>query len=107
MKTSEVQKIQEDKAIWLSAHSKQQTNAAFLCLLTWFVIFVLPQFIPAPYSLIVMLVGGAASFHASLYLFPQSYCTRTGSLTPVHCLLAFLWLIAFVGTFFASIGKIS
>jgi len=96
MKTNEVQKIEETKAAFLAAQTKQQTKAAFLCLLALFVIFILPRLVPAPIGLIIMGVGGAASFSAYFCLFPQTLRSRSGSLVPAFCLLAFIWLCAVV-----------
>ena len=105
MKTNEAQKNEETKAAFLAAQTKQQTKAAFLCLLALFVVFVVPRFVPAPFGLIVMLVGGAASFSASCYLFPQSLRSRSGSLTPAFCLLAFVWLCAAVTILLSLVGR--
>jgi hypothetical protein len=96
MKTNEAQKNEEAKAAFLAAQSKQQTKAAFLCLLALFVIFVLPRFVPAPFGLIVMGGGAAASFSAYFCLLPQTLRSRSGSLVPAFCLLVFIWLCAAV-----------
>jgi hypothetical protein len=105
MKTTEAQKIEEAKAAFLAAQTKRQTEAAFLCMLTLFVIFVLPRFVPAPFGQIIMAVGGAALFSAYFYLFPQTLRSRSGSLTPAFCLLAFVWLCAAVTTLVSLIGR--
>jgi len=98
MKTTDVQHIEEAKAAFLAARTKEQTKSAFLCMLVLFVIFVLPHFLPAPFGQIVMGVGGAAGFSAYFAMYPQSLRSRSGSMTAAFCLLAFLWLGAAVTT---------
>ena len=106
MKTTDAQKIEEAKAAFLAAHTKRQTKAAFLCLLTLFVVFVLPELVPSPFSGIVMVGGAATSFTAYFLLYPQSLRTRNGSWTLAYCLLAFLWLCAVVVTLLSLTGRI-
>ena len=96
MNANEAQKIEETKAAFLAAQTKQQTKAAFLCLFTLFVIFVLPRLVRAPIGQIIMGVGGAASFSAYFCLFSQTLRSRSGSMAPAFCLLAFIWLCAAV-----------
>jgi hypothetical protein len=96
MKTNEAQKIEEAKAAFLAAQTKQQTKAAFLGMLTLFVIFIMPRFVPAPFGQVVMAVGAAASFSAYFYMYPQTLRSRSGSLVPAFCLLALIWLCAAV-----------
>jgi len=106
MKPTDAQRIEESKAAFLAADTKRQTKAAFLCLATVFVIFVVPRFVPAPFGLITMVVGGAMSFSAYFFLYGQSLRTRNGSLTLAHCLLTFVWLCAVVVTLMSLTGKI-
>jgi hypothetical protein len=106
MKTTDAQKIDEAKAAFLAAHTKQQTKAAFLCLLTLFVVIVLPELVPSPFSVIVMVGGSATLFTAFFLLYPQSLRTRNGSWTPAYCLLAFQWLCAVAVTLLSLTGRI-
>ena len=106
MKPTDAQRIEESKAAFLAAHTKRQTKAAFLCLLTIFVIFVLPRFLPPPFNVIAMAVGGAMSFSAYFFQYRQSLRTRKGSLAVAYCLLTFVWLCAVVVTFMSLTGKI-
>lgn len=106
MKTTDAQKIEETKTAFLTTHTKQQTKAAFLCLLTLFVVFVLPEFVPSPVSGIVMLVGAAASFTAYFSLYQHSLRTRNGSLTLAYYLLGFMWLCAVVLSFLSLTGRV-
>ena len=106
MKTTDAQKIEEAKAAFSATHTKQQTKAALLCLLTVLVVFVVPQFVPSPFNTIAGVVGAAASFTAFFSFYPLSLRTRSGSLTPAFCLLAFMWLSAAVVTLLSLTGKI-
>ncbi len=106
MKTTDAQRIEEAKAAFLASHTKQQTKAALLCLLTVFIVLVLPQFVPSPFSGIAMAVGAAGSFTAYFSLYHQSLRTRNGSLTLAYCLLAFMWLCAVIVTLLSLTGRI-
>jgi hypothetical protein len=105
MKTSEVHNIGETKAAFLDAQRKQAIKSWLLCMLALFVIFVLPNFVPAPFDQIVMGVGSATVFSALVSMFPQSFRSRSGSLTPALCLLTFLWLGVTVTTLFSFLGR--
>ena len=104
MKTNEAQQIEATKSAFLAAQTKLQIQAAFLNLLIWIVVFVLPGFLPAPFDQIVMGVGCAVSFTAYFCLFPQTLRSRSGSLVPAYCLLAFVWLAAAVGILVSLFG---
>lgn len=106
MKTTDARNIEEAKAAFSAAHTKQQTKAAFLCLLTFIVVLVLPRFVPSPFSGIVMVVGAAVSFTAYFLLYQWSLRTRTGSLALAYCLLAFMWLCAFVVALLSLTGRV-
>jgi len=106
MKTTDSQKIEEAQAVFLAAHTQPQTNAALLCLLTVFVVLVLPRFVPSPFSGIVMVVGAAASFTACFSLYQQSLRSKNGSQVLAYSLLAFMWLCAVVVTSLSLTGRI-
>lgn len=106
MRTPDPCRIEEAKAASLASHTKQPTKVTLLCLLTVFVIFVLPQVIPSPLNHIAGVAGAAASFIVFFSFYHQSLRTRHGSLTPAFCLLAFIWLSAAVVTLLSLNGKI-
>ena len=103
MKTNDVQRIEEGKAAFLAAQTKQQTRSAMLCLFVLSVTFVLPRFVPAPFGQVVMGVGAAVGFSAFFAMFSESLRSRSGSLRPAFCLLVFVWLCAAIGALFALI----
>ncbi len=106
MKTTDTQKIAKVEAVFLAAHTKQKTKAALLCLLSLFVVIVLPELVPSPFGGIVMVGGAATSLTAYFLLYPQSLRTRNGSQMLAYCLLAFLWLCAVVVTLLSLTGRI-
>lgn len=103
MKTNDVQNVEDPNAAFLAAQAKQQTKSSLLCLFVLSVTFVLPRFVPTPFSQVVMGFGAAVGFSAYLATFPESLRSRSGSLTPAYCLLVFVWLCAATGTLFALI----
>lgn len=106
MKTADAQRIEDARAAFLTSHTKQQTKAAILSLLTVFIVLVLPQFVPSPFTVIAMTVGGAGSFTVYYSLYHQSLRTRNGSMTLAYCLLAFMWLCAVIMTLLSLTGRI-
>ena len=107
MKPHESEKIEKTKSAYLASQKTQDTTAALWGILTIFVIFVLPRYIPAPFNSIVQCVAPAALFNSSIVVFPQFYRNRKGSLKLALYLVAFLWLVAFVGSLLILIGVIN
>jgi hypothetical protein len=100
MNAHEGQTIDETKAAFLAKRAKDQTRAALLCLLTGFLVYVMPRLVPAPFGPIMMAFGGAASFSVFFLMFPQTLRSRSGSLKPALCFLAFVWLCAAISILF-------
>jgi hypothetical protein len=89
MKTSEVQTIASTKLYLLGA------------LMLIFFCYVMPFG-----SVLVQEIGAALLFTASFWFWPHSFRSRSGSLIPAFCLMAFVWLcvgVMIVLTFFGAI----
>ena len=106
MNTNDAQRIEETKAAFIAAQTKQHTQAAFLCLFTLFSIFVLPHFVSARFGMVVMAVGVAVSFSTFFYLFHDKLRSRSGSLVPAFCLLAFILLCSAIPILLSFFGAI-
>jgi hypothetical protein len=98
LKTTGAQKIEEAKAAFLAASSRRQTRAALLTMLTVVVVVIVPRFVPAPFDVVVMMVGGTILLSANLSLFPDSFRSRGGSLAPALGLVGAMLVAAVVIT---------
>jgi len=103
MKASEVQNL-ETAAVFLREQEKEQYKGAISVALTIVVIFILPEFVPSPFDVIVMGFGSAILLTALVLSKPASFRSRSGSLIPAICLGAAMWLFAAVTTVISLIG---
>jgi hypothetical protein len=85
--------------------TRQQNRAGLLLLITIVVLFILPQFIPSPFGEMVMVFGSAIVLTTYVYLQPDSFRSRSGSLTMAICLVTAMWLGAVVVTVISLIGR--
>ena len=85
--------------------NRQQTQAGVvLIVVTVATLFILPQYMPPPYDGMSMSFGSAAILTIFVYLYPESFRSRGGSLVPALGLVAALWLSAAVTTALSLIG---
>ena len=68
------------------------------------ILFILPEYLAAPYDGMSMGRGAAALFTVFLYLYPDPFRSRRGSLASALCLVAALWLLVVVSTVISFIG---
>ncbi len=68
------------------------------------ILFILPEYLAAPYDGISMGLGAAALFTVFLYLYPDPFRSRRGSLASALCLATALWLLAVVSTVISFVG---
>ncbi len=85
--------------------NRQQTLAGLaLLVVTVATLFILPQYLKSPYEGMAMGFGSAAILTTFLYLYPESFRSRGGSLVPALCLAVALWLSAAVTTALSLVG---
>ena len=85
--------------------NRQQTRSGLVLLVvTVATLFILPQYLTSPYDGMSMGFGSAAILTVFLYLYPESFRSRGGSLVPALCLVIALWLSAAVTTALSLIG---
>ena len=85
--------------------NRQQTQAGLvLVVVAVATLFILPEYLTPPYDVMSMGFGSAAILTVFLYLYPESFRSRGGSLVPAFCLVAALWLLAVVSTVLSLIG---
>ena len=101
MKTPEERDIEMVRALeagraWQRENNKQQDKVALLLIPTIVVMFILPEFIPSPFDVMVMGFGSAISLTILVLLKPASFRSRSGSLITAICLVAAMWLFAAV-----------
>jgi len=68
------------------------------------ILFILPEYLTAPYDGMSMGLGAAALFTVFLYRYPEPFRSRRGSLVSAFCLVAALWLLVVVSTVLSFIG---
>ena len=85
--------------------TRQQNRATLLMVFTLVIIFILPQFIPAPFGEMVMGFGATISFTAYVLLQPDSFRSRSGSLMQAICLVTAMWILLVVVTALKLIGR--
>ncbi len=105
MKESEAQRL-EAAVFFLRARARQQYKAVLLMVISLFVIFILPNFIPSPFGGMVIGLGGAGIFTIYVLQNPNSFRSRKGSLIPAICLATALWLSAAVVVILSLKGRI-
>ena len=104
MKSSEVEDMEKAVA-FLKAHNREQIRSVLAMALTVAIVLVLPHFVPSPFDGMVMGFGSAICLTAYVWLKPDTFRSRSGSLTTAKCLVAELWLFAVVGTAFSLAGS--
>ncbi len=110
MKTPEERDIEMVRALeagraWQRENNKQQNKVALLLIPTIVVMFILPEFIPSPFDVMVMGFGSAISLTTLVLLRPASFRGRSGSLRMAIGLVTAMWLGAAVTTVLSLIGR--
>ena len=67
-------------------------------------LFVVPEYLPAPWDAIAMGIASAAGLTVLVCWIPESFRSRSGSLIPALCLVAALWFLAVITTVVSLIG---
>lgn len=78
--------------------NRQRTPGLVLLLVTVATLFILPEYLTPPYDVMLMGLGSAAMLTLFLYLYPESFRSRGGSLVPALCLVVAGWLLTAVAT---------
>lgn len=61
-------------------------------------LFILPKYLSPPSDVMFMSFGSAVLLAVFVYVNPESFRSRGGSLVPAFCLVGVLWLLAVVST---------
>ena len=95
METSEVQTLEKANAI-LRTWTYRHNQAAVLIAIPFVVGFVMITFIPSAFSDIVLAVAPVISLTTGIFMIPEDFRTRRGSLNSAFCLVAAMWVGAVI-----------
>lgn len=105
MKALDAETIEADRAAFLRECKRRQKRGALLSAIAIVVLFILPLFIPSPFGVMVMGFGSAILMTTYVYLQPESFRDRGGSLIAAICLVTAMWIAAVISTVFSLIGR--
>ena len=80
---------------------KVVTHAFFSMLCVVFRLLILPR-----YGTVALMIGSASVLSAYVAVLPEQFRSRSGSMMPVTCLVAVLWVAAAVVTAMTLMGAI-
>lgn len=93
--TSEVQTLEKADAI-LRTWTRRQNQAAVRMAIPLVVGFVVMTFFPSAFSDIVLAVAPVISLTTGIFMIPEDFRSRRGSLVSAFCLVAAMWVFALI-----------
>ena len=84
--------------------NRPQTQAGLVFVVIAVATLFLTEYLTPPYDVISMGLSSAAIMTVFLYLYPEPFRSRGGSLVPAWCLVAALWMLTVVSTVVSLIG---
>jgi len=103
METSEVQTLKKANAI-LRTWTRRHNRAGVLMAIPLVAGFIMMSAFPSALTDIVMAVAPAIALTTGMFLIPEDFRSRRGSLIPAICLVAAMWAAAIVVALFRLIG---
>ena len=103
MERSEMQSLKRANDIsrtWTRRHNQ----AGVLMAIPLVAGFIIMSLLPSSLSDIIMAVAPAIALTTGIFLIPEDYRSRRGSLTSAICLVATMWAVALVVALFRLLG---
>ena len=104
METSQVQQALKRANAILQTWTRRHNQAGVLMAIPLVAGFVMMSLLPSALSDIVMAVAPASALTTGMFLIPEDFRSRRGSLTPAICLAAAMWAAALIVALFRFIG---
>lgn len=97
---------QEEADAALEERTRQHYKATLLIAALLVVCYVIAQAAPPVSEYIAMTVGPALGMTLMVSVMRESFRSRSGSMTPAICLIAFMWIMAVVVSVMALAGQL-